>query len=210
MAASESADTGYDARECPPVDASVRQTRAMGYPTKLLAEDEHLVLDLHPHWKALISPLVTLVLVLGVGGFAAAAIPSGSQQGLGRLAVLVVGLLMLGLYAVRPFLRWITTHFVVTDRRVLVRTGVLARTGRDVPLSRINDITFSHTFLERLLGCGTLVVESAGERGQVTLSEVPKVEQVQRQLYDLVEKTDLRLRGGGGGAVTADEADPPA
>jgi uncharacterized membrane protein YdbT with pleckstrin-like domain len=154
--------------------------------------------------------LVTLVLVLGVGGFAAAAIPSGSQQGLGRLAVLVVGLLLLGLYAVRPFLRWITTHFVVTDRRVLVRTGVLARTGRDVPLSRINDITFSHTFLERLLGCGTLVVESAGERGQVTLSEVPKVEQVQRQLYDLVEKTDLRLRGGGGGAVTADEADPRA
>jgi uncharacterized membrane protein YdbT with pleckstrin-like domain len=76
-----------------------------------------------------------------------------------------------------------------------VRTGVLSRSGRDVPLSRINDITFSHTFLERLLGCGTLVVESAGERGQVTLSDVPKVERVQRQLYDLVENTDERLRG---------------
>jgi uncharacterized membrane protein YdbT with pleckstrin-like domain len=98
-------------------------------------------------------------------------------------------------YSLRPFLRWVTTHFVVTDRRVLVRTGILARTGRDVPLSRINDITFSHTFFERLLGCGTLVVESAGERGQVTLSDVPKVESVQRTLYDLVEQTDARLRG---------------
>jgi uncharacterized membrane protein YdbT with pleckstrin-like domain len=167
----------------------------MGYPVKLLAADETLMHDLHPHWKALISPVLTLVLVLGIGGFIAARIPDGDHQGLGRLAVLVVGLLLLGFYALRPFLRWITTHFVITDRRVLVRTGILARSGRDVPLSRINDITFSHTFLERLLGCGTLVIESAGERGQVTMTEVPKVEQVQRELYDLVERTDERLRG---------------
>lgn len=167
----------------------------MGYPTKLLAADETLVHDLHPHWKALITPVVTLVLVLGIGGFLAARIPDGNHQGLERLAVLVVGLVLLGFYSLRPFLRWITTHFVITDRRVLVRTGILARSGRDVPLSRINDITFSHTFLERLLGCGTLVIESAGERGQVTMTEVPKVERVQRELYDLVESTDERLRG---------------
>jgi uncharacterized membrane protein YdbT with pleckstrin-like domain len=167
----------------------------MAYPTKLLAADETLIHDLHPHWKALISPVVTLVLVLGIGGFIASAIPAGDHQGQLRLAVLVVGLLLLGFYSLRPFLRWITTHFVITDRRVLVRTGILARSGRDVPLSRINDITFSHTFLERLLGCGTLVIESAGERGQVTMTEVPKVERVQRELYDLVERTDNRLRG---------------
>jgi hypothetical protein len=46
-----------------------------------------------------------------------------------------------------------------------------------------------------LLGCGTLVIESAGERGQVTMTEVPRVERVQRELYDLVESTDERLRG---------------
>jgi uncharacterized membrane protein YdbT with pleckstrin-like domain len=167
----------------------------MAYPTKLLAADEKLVHDLHPHWKALITPVVTLILVLGIGGYAAAAMPDGSHQGLGRLAVLVVAVILLAAYSLRPFLRWITTHFVITDRRVLVRTGIFARTGRDVPLSRINDITFSHTFLERLLGCGTLVVESAGERGQVTLTEVPRVERVQRELYDLVENTDERRRG---------------
>jgi uncharacterized membrane protein YdbT with pleckstrin-like domain len=133
--------------------------------------------------------------VLGVGGFVAAAIPAGDRQGQYRLGVLVVGLALLAFYTVRPFLKWVTTHFVVTDRRVLVRTGILARSGRDIPLSRINDITFSHTFLERLLGCGTLVVESAGERGQVTLADVPHVERVQRELYDLVERTDNRLRG---------------
>ena len=185
-----------DARNVLLVHTRMRHTRIMAYPTKLLAEDERLVLDLHPHWKALIAPVTVLILTLGVGGFAAAAIPDGDRQGLLRLLVLVVALALLAAYSVRPFLKWLTTHFVVTDRRVLMRTGILARTGRDVPLSRINDITFSHTFVERLLGCGTLVVESAGERGQVTLSDVPKVERVQRQLYDLVERTDNRLRGG--------------
>jgi uncharacterized membrane protein YdbT with pleckstrin-like domain len=184
-----------DAHEVLPVVRRMRHTRIMAYPTKLLAEDERLVLDLHPHWKALITPVVTLVLVLGIGGFSAARIPEGDRQGLLRLLVLLVALGLLAAYSVRPFLRWVTTHFVITDRRVLVRSGVLSRSGRDVPLSRINDITFSHTFLERLLGCGTLVVESAGERGQVTLSDVPKVERVQRQLYDLVESTDDRMRG---------------
>ena len=167
----------------------------MAFPAKLLAEDERLVLDLHPHWKALVSPAVTLVLVLGAAGFAAGALPEGMYQGWGRLGVVAVAVALLGAYALRPFLRWVTTHFVVTDRRVLVRTGILARTGRDVPLSRINDITFSHTLLERMLGCGTLVVESAGERGQVVLHEVPAVESVQRRLYDLVERTDERMRG---------------
>ncbi|GAC1439674.1 MAG: PH domain-containing protein [Mycobacteriales bacterium] len=167
----------------------------MAYPTKLLAADETLVHDLHPHWKALVWPSVILVLVLGIGSFTAARLPAGAHQGLGRLVVLVIGLLLLSVASLRPFLRWVTTHLVITDRRVLVRAGILARTGRDIPLSRINDITFSHTFVDRLLGCGTLVVESAGERGQVTLSEVPRVERIQRELYDLVERTDERLRG---------------
>ena len=183
-----------DARKVQTVDNPMRHTSIMAYPTKLLAEDERLVLDLHPHWKALIAPTVTLVLVLGVAGFAMARIPDGDRQTLLRALVALVALAILLVWALRPFLVWLTTRFVITDRRVLMREGILARSGRDVPLSRINDITFSHTLLERLLGCGTLVVESAGERGQVTLSDIPRVEHVQRTLYDLVESTDNRLR----------------
>jgi membrane protein YdbS with pleckstrin-like domain len=69
-----------------------------------------------------------------------------------------------------------------------MRSGILAREGRDVPLSRVNDVSFQHTLLERILRCGTLIVESAGERGQVTLTDVPRVERVQRTVYDLVDK----------------------
>ena len=87
-----------------------------------------------------------------------------------------------------PYLRWRSTLIVVTTRRVVVRTGVLARSGRDVPLHRINDVTFSHSLFDRLLGCGTIVVESGGDRGQVVLDDVPHVEQVQRTLYDLADR----------------------
>jgi len=194
MTTSGSRDTYYDAADGRQVARNLRQNRGMAYPSKLLSENEQLVLDLRPHWKALITPVVTLVLTLGIAGYGAARIPAGPQQGLYRIGVAVLALALLLGCAVRPFLIWLTTHFVVTDRRVLVRSGIFSRSGRDVPLSRINDITFSHSFVERLLGCGTLVVESAGERGQVTLSDIPRVERVQRQLYDLVESTDERRR----------------
>jgi uncharacterized membrane protein YdbT with pleckstrin-like domain len=168
----------------------------MAYSPKGLAEDESIVLDLHPHWKALVAPLIVLLAVSAGAGFGIAATPDYDYDVWARGFIVVVALAVLAAWSVVPFLRWRTTHFVVTDRRVLVRTGILARQGRDVPLSRINDITFSHTVVERLLGCGTLVIESAGERGQVTLSDVPKVEDVQRTVYDLVESTDDRLSGG--------------
>ena len=95
-----------------------------------------------------------------------------------------------------PFLKWLTTSYVVTDRRIITRVGVVARHGRDMPISRVNDVTFEHSgILERLLGCGTLVVESAGERGQLVLRDVPHVEEVQRDVYRLAEADEERRRG---------------
>ena len=73
-------------------------------------------------------------------------------------------------------------------------SGVFNRQGHDMPLTRLNDVSFQHTFWERLLGCGTLVVESAGERGQLTLTDIPKVELVQRTLYRLSD--EVRGRRG--------------
>lgn len=168
----------------------------MAYPDQLLADDERVVMDLRPHWKALVIPVLVLLAVAGLGSYAIAAMPSGEYQQYGRIAVLAAAVLALLAFTVVPFLRWRTTRFIVTSHRVLFRSGVLARRGRDVPLARVNDVTFSHSLLERLLGCGTLVVESAGERGQVVLSDIPRVERVQRELYRLVESDDNRRRRG--------------
>jgi len=161
----------------------------MGYPQKLLGENETVVLDLHPHWKLMFLPLVELLALAALTGFLLA-------QDFGSTAnyvIIGIAVLLLLVLFVVPLLKWRTTHFVVTSERVVMRSGVLARQGRDIPLARINDVSFQHTFFERLLGCGTLVVESAGERGQVTLTDIPKVEKVQRVVYDLVDKADDRL-----------------
>jgi uncharacterized membrane protein YdbT with pleckstrin-like domain len=158
----------------------------MAYPEKLLSEGESVVLDLHPHWKVIVLPVLELVFACALAGFMLA-LDYGSTANYVVIGLAVLSVLVLFVW---PLLKWRTTHFVVTTERVVMRTGVLARSGRDIPLQRVNDVSFQHTFFERLLGCGTLVVESAGERGQVTLSDIPKVEKVQRQVYELVDRAD--------------------
>ncbi|MDP9241206.1 MAG: PH domain-containing protein [Actinomycetota bacterium] len=160
----------------------------MPYPDRLLAEDEEVISRLHPHWKMLFWPVVIFLLAVGAGAFGAAQTDSAPL----RYAIFAVVAIIVIVFTVLPFLRWRTTHFVVTSHRVLIRRGILARSGRDVPLSRINDVSFEHSFFERLLGCGTLIVESAGERGQVVLQDVPRVERVQGRIYQLMEDANER------------------
>jgi len=160
----------------------------VAFPRRLLGEDEEVVLDLHPHWKRLAVPAVLVPLVAGVATYAVVAMPSGSFQTAGRWAVVAVALAVLLRFSVWPWLRWLTTRYVLTTHRVVIREGVFGRRGRDIPLTRVNDVSFHHSLLERMLGCGTLTIESAGEHGQVELPEVPRVEEVQREVYRCVEE----------------------
>jgi uncharacterized membrane protein YdbT with pleckstrin-like domain len=168
---------------------------AVAYPRRLLQEDEEVVLDLHPHWRRIFFPVLSVPVVVALAAFAAAEMPDHSWRGNVRWGLAALAAVILIFTFVRPWLRWITTSYVVTTHRVVLRDGVLARSGRDIPLSRINDVTFEHNVVERVLRSGTLLVESAGERGQVTLADVPRVESVQRTLYRLVEEDDQRRRG---------------
>jgi uncharacterized membrane protein YdbT with pleckstrin-like domain len=157
---------------------------------KLLADGESIVMDLRPHARALVGPVLVLLLTAGLGGFAAGRVPEGDLQSAGRVAVAVLGVLVVLRGAVLPFLRWRSTRVVVTDRRVLTRSGIVSRTGRDVPLSRVDDLAFSRTLVDRLFGSGTVVLSSGGERPQLVLREVPHVALLQRRLSELVETAD--------------------
>jgi uncharacterized membrane protein YdbT with pleckstrin-like domain len=92
-----------------------------------------------------------------------------------------------------PVLRWRTTVYELTNRRLRMRDGIITRHGRDIPLARINDVSFSKGLLDRLLGSGRLTVESAGEHGQIVLNDIPRVEAAQGTLYRLVEEEQNRL-----------------
>jgi uncharacterized membrane protein YdbT with pleckstrin-like domain len=164
------------------------------FPDNILDDGEQVVRSLRPHWRRIALPVALLPLVVGLASYGWFKLPDdAARQGL-RWAILVVALAILLWWTVRPVLLWLSTRYVVTDRRVLMRHGVLSRSGRDIPLTRINDVSFSRTLVERFFGSGTLIVESAGDRGQVRLADVPQVEAVQRDIYRLVEDEAQRLR----------------
>jgi uncharacterized membrane protein YdbT with pleckstrin-like domain len=167
----------------------------MGYPARLLGDGEEIEVALRTHWKALILPVTVFILVCGLSVFAIAVMPSSGAELPLTIAVLVVAAIVLLKWTVGPWLVWLTTNYILTNRRLIMREGVIKREGRDMPLARVNDVAFSHgSILERMLGCGTLVVESAGEHGQVVLTDIPHVEDVQRELYRLVEEEAARRR----------------
>lgn len=156
----------------------------MAFPEDLLSENEQVVVHSHPHAKMLIGPLFWLVVVLGLGGWLAtlartAAAPWGSVS---LIAIAVVGVVLLCWLFLGPLLRWRTTHFVVTTDRLIAREGVLNRTGIDIPMTRINSVQFEHGLVDRLFGCGTLIIESASDE-PLRFDDIPRVERVHTLIY---------------------------
>jgi uncharacterized membrane protein YdbT with pleckstrin-like domain len=152
------------------------------------AEPERSVLVLHPHWKVLVGPVILGVLVVAAAVAVAVAIPAGPEAGTARLAILAVAVVLLLIVVLRPVLRWKTTTYELTTGRLRVREGIFTRRGRDIPLTRISDVSFTRSLLDRLVGAGRLVVESPGEHGQIVLTDIPQVERVQAILFELVEE----------------------
>jgi uncharacterized membrane protein YdbT with pleckstrin-like domain len=149
---------------------------------------------LHPHWKTMVRPIGLAAVLVAAVLAGEVLIPGSKSATIERLALAVVAIAVLMCFLMYPLLVWRTTRYELTTKRLRIRTGVIARNGRDVPLSRITDVSFRKGVLDRILGCGTLVVESAGEHGETTLTEIPHVERVSATLFQLVE--DERLRAG--------------
>jgi uncharacterized membrane protein YdbT with pleckstrin-like domain len=162
----------------------------MAFPNKLLADHEKLVFDLKPHWIELLFPIFwTVVLAIAAGLAQTIARHHPTPQKI----ILVVAIVLWLWLAVVPFLRWLFTDFVLTTDRLITRTGVLAKHSKEIPLERINDVTFNQSVLQRTVGAGTLVIESAGERGQETISHVRGPERVQLAIYKETEQNAARM-----------------
>ncbi len=165
----------------------------MGYPDNVLASDEQVVLHRHPHWKRLIGPVLVLLLVTALAAFGAGYVNTMEWDQTARNVVLIVigaiWLVIIGWLTIWPFLSWWwTTHFVITDRRVMFRHGVLTRSGIDIPLARINSVEFRHGLLDRMLRTGTLIIESAAQ-DPIAFDDIPRVERVHSLLYHEVFDT---------------------
>lgn len=166
----------------------------MSYPERFLTEGESVIREFRPHWRLLIVPFSwTLLFVAGVI-VTWVYPPDDSTFDWVVTGVVAVLFLRLGFY---PFIAWWFTHYVLTNERLIRRSGILSRKGKEIPLENINDMSFSQTILERVLRSGDLLIESAGEQGQSRFSDIPQPEAFQSLIYRARELRSKALGSSG-------------
>jgi uncharacterized membrane protein YdbT with pleckstrin-like domain len=180
----------------------------MAFPKKLLIEGEEVVLDLRPHWFFFFGPMFGAALTV-IAMFVIAIISDGWLQ----TTVVYLGLAALVFFlawAGWRYLSWINTNFVVTTARVVYRSGVFAKSGIQIPLERVNNVIFRQHLLERALGAGDLIIESAGETGRQEFRNVRHPDAVQNVINREMEANENRKYERVGEAAASGVAPTPA
>ena len=167
----------------------------MTYPSRLLNDGEDVVVSTRTHPKALVAPALWLLVIVVVVALLGRLVDSQLSDGPATTLGLIVGVAaaVLGVWLVLlPVLRWLTTTYTFTTRRFIKRSGLIGKEGRTIPLNRISGVDFEVGVIDRMFGCGTLIVSDASTDGRVLLSDIPHVERVQLQVADQLH----RLSGG--------------
>lgn len=151
--------------------------------TKLLLDNEQVITVTRTHVKALLAPFLVAVVVMVVAGFSYGYV--GDTTGV-RPAVVIVALVLLVWLVVVPFLTWLNWTYTLTNKRMIEQRGILTRTGRIIPLSRVNDVAYEKSLLDRILGCGTLVIHDASQQEGLSMRDIPRIEQFHREISQLV------------------------
>ncbi|MET0903765.1 MAG: PH domain-containing protein [Acidimicrobiales bacterium] len=160
----------------------------MPFSRKLLNENEGLVLDLHPHWVYFLKAGLVFLAAVAVGILLLAWEGAPDFLGIPSGVVILLALAWFGW----TYLEWVTTNFVITTDRLIYRHGVLSKHGIEIPLERVNTVFFSQSILERMVGSGDLVIESAGEMGRQNFSNVRKPSAVQNEIHKQMEANENR------------------
>ncbi|MFT0847028.1 PH domain-containing protein [Actinomycetaceae bacterium L2_0104] len=182
----------------------------MKFSPKLLGKNEHVILHMRTHIKELIPRFVFTVLVIVAAVLAYVYLPLSWRPTSGWV-ILAVAITLLLIFLVWPWMNWLTSTYTVTNRRLITRTGVFTKTGHDIPLTRISNVSYEHSLLDRMFGCGTLVLQTSASE-PLYLHDIPKVEKVHVMLTDLLFHSDLAqqdaYQGDSQGQVPAAPAEP--
>jgi uncharacterized membrane protein YdbT with pleckstrin-like domain len=181
----------------------------MAFPRRLLIEGEELVLDLRPHWIALVWPAIVTALVIAGWVLALTYAPDdGAGRSIMVWGSLAIGLVVLIWWPLRAIVAWATSNFAVTSDRVIHREGFIAKHTMEIPLEAINDVRFSQSVFERMVGAGDVVIQSASEFGRNVFANIPNPEAVQRTIYEQGERNKERMFRGRAPQAAAPPASP--
>ena len=178
----------------------------MAYPDKLLTRGERVVLNKHPHWKALILPVLFFIVIIAGGFVLAAVIKNWNHHTIGWIVIAVVGVILLILLVLVPVIQWRTEHFVVTSSHVFFRKGIVKRREHQIPLAYIQNIDTHVSVWGRILGYGSLIVES-GADNPLEFQNVAGIIGVQSTLNQLI--ADQRQGYGNAEPPMAPPPQPP-
>lgn len=167
----------------------------MAFDKRLLHDHEDLVLDLRPHWWYMAKPAAALVGAIVLGALVVTSAGDEAYWDVLRIAVAALVVFCL-LWFVLRYAKWVTTNFVVTTDRLVYRVGVVAKSGIEIPLERVNTVFFNQSVFERMLGAGDLSIESGGETGKQSFSDIRKPSLVQNEIYKQMEANNDRMYHG--------------
>lgn len=164
----------------------------MPFPRKLLNPHEEVAVDLHPHWWYYAKPAALLVLAIAVGILTLLFTDTGTRPRniLGWLSLIF--LVWAVVWLIGRYMKWATTNFVITSDRLIFRQGVIAKSGIEIPLERVNTVHFNQSVFERMVGAGDLVIESGGEDGQQRFTDIRQPDRVQREIHTQMEVNERR------------------
>lgn len=157
----------------------------MSLPRKLMIDGEQVVETTRTHVKKLVVPFLVLLVVCVAAGFLIAQIGDEAGNKIGWVIVAVAVVLVVW-GSLLPFLTWYLWTYTLTNKRIVEQKGILTRTGRVIPLSRINDVAFEKNLNDRILGSGTLIIHDASEQPGLQLDDIPRVEAFHRTVTNLV------------------------
>ncbi|MGE3108141.1 MAG: PH domain-containing protein [Phycisphaerales bacterium] len=167
--------------------------------TLVIPDGELIILRIKPSLWYIVSRVWVLILLGAVlassalstvGTIAGVATPLPFigwtlAQAVSRLGVMI--LFASATVVIWRFLEWWCKTYVLTDRRIVVQTGVLRQTTIDIPLRRIQHVALHRNIEQRVLGLGTLIFSTAGPSGEfawLTISHPAERLQTVRQAIE--------------------------
>ncbi len=149
----------------------------MAWPEDVLTDDEVIITSFRPHWKLLMIPILWFV------GLSIAMILVAANLDVLQWILIAALAVFAVIFVVKPLVSWYTTRYVLTSERLITRTGLIAKAGVEIPLDRITNVNFSQSIIERIVGAGDLLIESAGSTGQSRFKDIPHPDAFQTTLY---------------------------
>jgi membrane protein YdbS with pleckstrin-like domain len=165
----------------------------VGYSRRLLNPGEKVLVDVRPHWWYLAGPVSLLVLV--IAGAVAAFVESVPKW---VSWIVLVALALSVLWLASRYVRWVTSRLIVTDARVIERRGIVARSGREIPLNALTDIGYRQSIFERIIGAGNVILESAGRRSQEVFPDLPNPAYIHNVIFRQMQANRQSSLAGAG------------